>query len=151
MHLSWTGLGCGRWSHGCGRHLLGSGDGGGGPSVGRAHRPGEIYGYCPPVRPVNATSASPSGPGSTSASPPAAATAATRAGGGGEQPTPMGWGAHGRHGPRGLASMDLGGGHPWVESPGGGGRVGGRRGAAAREWRRGEGAARVPGLAFYTV
>ena len=108
----------------------------------------EIYGYCPPVRPVNATSASPSGPGSTSASPPAAAAAATRAGGGGEQPTPMGWGAHGRHGPRGLASMDLGGGHPWVESPGGGGRVGGRRGAAAREWRRGEGAARVPGLAF---
>ena len=119
--------------------------------MGRALRPGEIYGYYPPVRPVNATSASPSGPGSTSASPLAAAAAATRAGGGGEQPAPMGWGAHGRHGPRGLASMDLGGGHPWVESPGGGGRVGGRRGAAAREWQRGEGAARVLGLAFYIV
>jgi len=39
MDLSWTGLGCGRWRHGCGRHLLGSGDGGRGPSVGRAHRP----------------------------------------------------------------------------------------------------------------
>jgi len=33
---------------------------------------------------------------------------AARTGGGGEQPAPMGWGAHDRHGPRGLASMDLG-------------------------------------------
>ena len=39
VHLSWTGLGCGRWRHGCGRHLLGSGDGGRGPCVGRAHCP----------------------------------------------------------------------------------------------------------------
>ena len=45
VHLSWTGLGSGQWRHGCGRHLLGSGDGGGGPSVGRAHRTGEICGY----------------------------------------------------------------------------------------------------------
>ena len=34
---------------------------------------------------------------------------AAQTGGGGEQPAPMGWGAHGRDGPRGLASMDLGG------------------------------------------
>ena len=72
----------------------------------------EIYGYCPPVRPVNATSASPSGPGSTSASAPTAAAAAemtaARTGGGGEQPAPMGWGAQGLHGPHGLVGR-----RPW--------------------------------------